>query len=313
LEIQSYRVLNNTIGWLSLALMLGISGCSTARSISDGYPKEDLVPHADGPQSLKSTEVMGPPEEFGPPSPEEMPVYGPEPVQMRPVVLVLSPGMARGFAHVGVLEALSDSKIPIGAILGTEMGALMGALYTTSPTVNQFDWKVLKIKEDFFFSRSLLGPAKARSQVGPELKVLIQQVFGDKKISDALIPIYLAGPSKLGKFELIFKGQLSQAVAQALGGVWSDSAMGIQWTELIEYGKSLKLGPVVVVDVLDPIDSAKIQGQLDEADFDLRPDLTGIGYLDFNRKTEAAFRGKSAIIQRIEEIKRQLGGRVSRE
>ena len=51
---------------------------------------------------------------------------------VRPIVLVLGPGMARGFAFAGVLRALNEAKIPIGAVIGTEMGALVSALYADS-------------------------------------------------------------------------------------------------------------------------------------------------------------------------------------
>ncbi|MGA1371723.1 MAG: patatin-like phospholipase family protein [Pseudomonadales bacterium] len=45
------------------------------------------------------------------------------------VVLVLSGGGARGGAHIGVLRTLESLKIPIDAIVGTSVGALVGGLY----------------------------------------------------------------------------------------------------------------------------------------------------------------------------------------
>ena len=43
--------------------------------------------------------------------------------------LVLSGGGARGAAHVGVLQALEEARIPIDYITGTSMGAMVGAFY----------------------------------------------------------------------------------------------------------------------------------------------------------------------------------------
>lgn len=43
--------------------------------------------------------------------------------------LVLSGGGARGLAHVGVLHALEERNIQVAAIVGTSMGAIVGALY----------------------------------------------------------------------------------------------------------------------------------------------------------------------------------------
>ena len=44
------------------------------------------------------------------------------------VVLVLSGGGTKGFAHLGVMEALEENGVEILGIVGTSMGALMGAL-----------------------------------------------------------------------------------------------------------------------------------------------------------------------------------------
>ncbi|MBQ3347079.1 MAG: patatin-like phospholipase family protein [Synergistaceae bacterium] len=44
------------------------------------------------------------------------------------VVLVLSGGGVKGFAHLGVMETLELNGVPIVGIVGTSMGALMGAL-----------------------------------------------------------------------------------------------------------------------------------------------------------------------------------------
>ena len=44
------------------------------------------------------------------------------------VVLVLSGGGTKGFAHLGVIETLEENGVPVIGIVGTSMGALMGAL-----------------------------------------------------------------------------------------------------------------------------------------------------------------------------------------
>jgi NTE family protein len=45
--------------------------------------------------------------------------------------LVLSGGGARGAAHIGVLKVLDEMHVPIDAIAGTSMGAVVGGLYAT--------------------------------------------------------------------------------------------------------------------------------------------------------------------------------------
>lgn len=54
---------------------------------------------------------------------------GPAPAEAPCVGLVLGGGGARGAAHVGVLKVLEREHIPVCAIAGTSMGAIVGGLY----------------------------------------------------------------------------------------------------------------------------------------------------------------------------------------
>ncbi|MGQ0383759.1 MAG: patatin-like phospholipase family protein [Gammaproteobacteria bacterium] len=53
---------------------------------------------------------------------------GAQPARPR-VGLALSGGGSRGLAHVGVLKVLEEQRVPIHAIAGTSMGAVIGGLY----------------------------------------------------------------------------------------------------------------------------------------------------------------------------------------
>jgi NTE family protein len=55
----------------------------------------------------------------------------PAPSSRPRIGLVLSGGGARGAAHVGVLKVLERERIPIDAIAGTSVGALVGGLYAS--------------------------------------------------------------------------------------------------------------------------------------------------------------------------------------
>ena len=48
--------------------------------------------------------------------------------RLKPPVLALGGGGARGFAHVGVLQVLEQARLPIRAIVGTSMGAVAGGM-----------------------------------------------------------------------------------------------------------------------------------------------------------------------------------------
>ena len=53
--------------------------------------------------------------------------------------LVLSGGGARGAAHVGVLKALEQMRVPVDAIVGTSMGAVVGGLYASGMSADEIE------------------------------------------------------------------------------------------------------------------------------------------------------------------------------
>jgi NTE family protein len=72
--------------------------------------------------------------------------------QARPRVgLVLSGGGARGLAHVGVLRVLEQERIPVDAIAGTSMGAVIGGLYASGMTASEVEALVSTLDWDEAF------------------------------------------------------------------------------------------------------------------------------------------------------------------
>src|SRR5690606_25430781 len=122
--------------WLAVFMMIfalgAFSGCQSA-------PK--TTPE-------NGNEIHGPPVPYGPlagdpaskkKADETAPSYGPAARKIRPVVLVIGPGLARTFAAAGALRALVEEQIPIGAIYGVEMGALIASFYGFSGSINEFE------------------------------------------------------------------------------------------------------------------------------------------------------------------------------
>jgi NTE family protein len=56
-----------------------------------------------------------------------------------PVALVLSGGGAKGFAHIGVLRALDSLGVRPDLVVGTSIGAIVGALYSSGMSGRQID------------------------------------------------------------------------------------------------------------------------------------------------------------------------------
>jgi NTE family protein len=66
----------------------------------------------------------------------------PAPVESRSrprVGLVLSGGGARGAAHVGVLKVIEELRVPIDAVAGTSMGAIVGGLYASGMSAHEIE------------------------------------------------------------------------------------------------------------------------------------------------------------------------------
>jgi NTE family protein len=64
------------------------------------------------------------------------------------IVLALSGGGAAGLAHIGALAALAERRVPVRAVVGTSIGAEIGAFYASGMALEElaglataFDWK----------------------------------------------------------------------------------------------------------------------------------------------------------------------------
>jgi NTE family protein len=70
----------------------------------------------------------------------------------RPVIgLVLSGGGARGGAHLGVIKALEELRVPVDVVAGTSIGAAIGGLYASGMTVEELEEFVYGIDWDAAF------------------------------------------------------------------------------------------------------------------------------------------------------------------
>ncbi len=134
------------------------------------------------------------------------------PPQARPrIALVLSGGGARGFAHVGVLRALKDQRIPIDMIAGVSMGAVVGSAYASGRTVEELeqfvrgtDWTGVVAdrppRDDLAYRRredDLIVPSRIEFGVSRAGVVLPPGTAGNSVLESALLRLLPAGTSDL--------------------------------------------------------------------------------------------------------------------
>ncbi|MEA1947432.1 MAG: patatin-like phospholipase family protein [Thermodesulfobacteriota bacterium] len=93
------------------------------------------------------------------------------------VGLALGSGSARGWAHIGVIRALTEAGIRVDYVAGTSIGALVGAVYTSGEietleeVVLQLDWKQIAYFFDVVLPKSgLIDGKKVSTFIRSHLK-----------------------------------------------------------------------------------------------------------------------------------------------
>ncbi|MDQ7728403.1 patatin-like phospholipase family protein [Halomonas sp. SpR8] len=169
------------------------------------------------------------------------------------VALVLGSGGARGYAHIGVIEALEARGFEIIAVSGCSMGALIGGIYAAGKLPEYRDWvcnldylDVLKLVD---VTWSPMGAMRA-SKVMSKLEVLV----GDILIEDLAIPITTVATDLVRQREVWFQnGPLLQAIRASIAvpGVITPVHLGEQ--VLVDGGllNPLPIMPVVAAHQAD--------------------------------------------------------------
>ena len=108
------------------------------------------------------------------------------------VGIALGGGGARGLAHIGVLKALEEEDVPIGAISGTSVGALIGSLYASGVSTAQMEqmsqeigWSSLTNYSRFSLLRLLMTGQKLSTS---NMELYLRQHIGDKRFDELKIP-----------------------------------------------------------------------------------------------------------------------------
>jgi len=110
----------------------------------------------------------------------------------KPVGLVLSGGGTRGWAHLGAIKALHDSKIPIDMIGGTSVGAILAGCYAIHESIEdayERFYRVTQLSERSISLRNLTWPSVSLFSAKNFTKSQME-VFGNIQIEDLWIPYF---------------------------------------------------------------------------------------------------------------------------
>ena len=101
------------------------------------------------------------------------------------IALALGGGFSRGFAHLGVLEVLEQEQIPVSAIVGTSIGALLGAAYADGISVRDLCdlGRRVRVRDFLRFHQSEQG-AQRKDCIGQ----FVQEWFRATAVEELPIP-----------------------------------------------------------------------------------------------------------------------------
>ena len=122
--------------------------------------------------------------------------------------LVLSGGGARGFAHIGVLRALLEAKLPIDAVGGSSIGSIIGAGWAAGWDYAEM---VRRVRRAFVDSAPLNDYTVPLISLlaGRKVGRLLRQEFGDANIEDLRLPFFCVSANlTTGQAAVHRRGQL---------------------------------------------------------------------------------------------------------
>ena len=110
-------------------------------------------------------------------------------------VLVLGGGGMKGMAHIGVLKALARLQIPVDEVIGTSIGAVIGAMFAAGHQVPELLEMVGDLSRKDYFRLNLLkfltrGYRTVSLYQGRNFHAFLQGHFGDQTFADLALPFF---------------------------------------------------------------------------------------------------------------------------
>lgn len=135
-------------------------------------------------------------------------------------------GVARGLAHVGVLQALEDNHLFPDCISGTSAGAFIGAMYAFGIPVGEIYKRASKLRWPNLSSPAVSSLGFASNQA---IGKIINEVVGSANIEESIIPLLIVATDiETGEEIVIKKGDLGEAVmaSTCLPGIFKPVSSG---------------------------------------------------------------------------------------
>ena len=248
--------------------------------------------------------------------------------------LALSGGAARGLAHVGVLQVLTEAGIPIGCVAGCSAGSILGALYCAGMPMER-----IRSFAPFITWRRIAS--LAHSDQGllafDKLERLMVMLLGDIEFQELQLPFAVVVMDAITGQRLILKqGPVAPAVrascsipgvvtpAEVDGRLLADGGI----VDNLPVDGALALGAdfIIGVDVFEPHYHRKrgplgkgltaietlvrnSGGGVRRADFLIAPKTAGQTYVRFSRCEKLILLGRQAALASLPQLKKMIAER----
>ncbi len=253
------------------------------------------------------------------------------------IALVLGGGAARGFAHVGVIRALEQEKIPIDMVVGTSVGSLIGAIYASDMNSFDLEWTAFSLEKDSVFDYALLSTFTGMGPVkGDKLEEFVKGKIPAVNIENLKLPFAaVATDLNRGTRVVLDRGPVARAVraSSAIPGVFNP--VEYQGKLLVDGGvidnlpiavaRERGADIVIAVDISENVANFNITNLVDvvlqsanimfnenvkykrkDADVLITPAVGNVAMLDFTQKKRCMQAGIEAAQKALPDIRKKI-------
>lgn len=258
----------------------------------------------------------------------------PAPRQVR-LGLALGGGAARGFAHVGVIQVLEEAGLQPQLVTGTSAGSLVAALYASGKNSHELR-RVAETMEEAEITDWMMPILNRGALRGEALARYVNTQVGGKPIEQMRIPLgIVATDLHTGEAVTFRRGNTGSAVraSSAVPAVFQPVRIGGR--EYVDGGlvapvpvrqvREMGANFVIAVDISsDPegnpagdtfqilMQTFAIMGKsinslaLREAEFVVRPPLSGVKSADFGARRRSIEAGRSVMLAMLPQLRSRI-------
>jgi NTE family protein len=270
---------------------------------------------------------------------EPPPAAAPPPPPPKPprIGLALGGGAARGFAHIGVIQALEESGLRPDLVVGTSAGSLVAALYASGKRPAELVQLADAMDESAITDWAFPGRGLIR---GEALARFVREHTGGRTIEAMAVPLGIVATDLDSGAPILFqRGDTGMAVraSSAVPAVFQPVRIGAR--EYVDGGlvspvpvrfaRQMGAELVIAVDISAApegnatgdamrmlLQTFAIMGrsinnfELRDADVVLRPRLPGVSGADFAARKKSIQAGREATLAALAELRSKLAAKT---